>query len=183
MENWFNTVLEKYFSSSDTTEKKSTIRIQIGNWHELEEGLVHGEFDIIFTPKNIQSDVITSLRLFDEKLRLISASSIDLQNLHDYRWIIYNSEDILLKTSKRKSHEIIEVNSTSSKLHLVEKGIGIAILPEHLLRKNHNLHTYATKDLVSTEIYMSTLNYKKLPSLIDKLISIIKGTPIPEQHD
>ena len=180
MENWFQKVLESHFKNETASEKHSTIRIQIGNWHELEEGLTHGELDIIFTPKNIQSDVVTSRRLFDEKLRLISRDDIDLKNLSDCRWIIYNSEDMLLRLSKKRSKEIIEVNSTSAKLHLVEKGIGIAVLPEHLLKTEHQLKVYKTSDLKTTEIFMSTLNYKKFPPFMEALINIITSTPIPE---
>ena len=65
----------------------------------------------------------------------------------------------------------------------MEKGIGIAILPEHLLPKSHKLFTYKTKDLKTTEIFMSTLNYKKFPPFMERLVEIIKETPIPEQHD
>ena len=179
MENWFQKVLGTYFQDETQTEGRSTIRIQIGNWHELEHGLTHGELDIIFTPKNIQSDVITSRRLFDEKLRIISASPIDITKLNEYRWIIYNSEDMLLRLAKKRAREIIEVNSTSSKLHLVEKGIGIAVLPEHLLKQGHKLEVYETKDLKTTEIFMSTLNYKKFPPFMMNLIDMILATPLP----
>ena len=180
MENWFQKVLESLFKNEILAEQSSTIRIQIGNWHELEEGLTHGELDIIFTPKNIQSDIITSRRLFDEKLRLISRDDIDLKKLNDYRWVIYNNEDMLLRLGKKKSKEIIEVNSTSAKLHLVEKGIGIAVLPKHLLKNKHQLKVYETSNLKTTEIFMSTLNYKKFPPFMEALINIIISTPIPE---
>ena len=51
MENWFQKVLESLFKNEILAEQSSTIRIQIGNWHELEEGLTHGELDIIFLQK------------------------------------------------------------------------------------------------------------------------------------
>jgi len=169
LKNWFNPILLKFYK-----KHSRNMNIEVGGQHELRKGLENGHFDIVFTTENIQSDLISSLKLFDEKLLLVSKDEINRKKLNDYRWIVYSNEDNLFRMSKKTSNQIIKVESIATIENLVRNNVGVAVLPEHALRKSESLTAHEVSQLDKSEIYMATLSYKTMPAHIDELVEIVK---------
>ncbi|MBF0300572.1 MAG: LysR family transcriptional regulator [Oligoflexia bacterium] len=171
LENWALTKI-------DSLKKRfpQIIRFSVNSGDSLHEGLINGLYDITISTDNIQNEAITSLRLFDEKLAIVSASPIKVSSLHQYTWIVYGASDWLHRFFKKQSDSFIEVNSITSILKLVKKNEGIAILPDHMLNPSDKLYTYPLKrgkQQVSS-IYLNTLNYQIPPQNIKDAISIFR---------
>jgi DNA-binding transcriptional LysR family regulator len=60
-------------------------------------------------------------------------------------------------------------------LTLVKNGLGVSVVPEHVLPKNHPYHLLELPELPKSEISMTTLNYKTMPPAIAELSEIIRG--------
>lgn len=168
LKNWFTPILTAYLKG-----QKRDVSVHVCDLPELKEGVESGRFDVIFGVENIQSELVTSLKLFEEKLVLISKDEINRKKLNDYRWIVFSNNDNLFKVSKIKSHSIITVDSFSTIINLVSENVGIAIVPDHLINKEDQLKIQELSSLPKAPIYMSTLNYKKMPERIKILSDII----------
>lgn len=169
LKNWFTPIVAKFYELY-----KRDIHISVQDEPELIKGIEAGELDIIFTTKNIQSDLVSSLKIFDEHLVLISKEKVDLNKLENERWIVFSEGDNIFKISKNHSKSIVSVESITAILNLVEQGIGVAVVPDHVLPKDHGLEIYEVPSVEKSEIYMTTLNYKIMPSYIKEIIELIK---------
>ena len=169
LKNWFNPVLLKFYKKS-----KRNLTIEVGLQIELRKGLENGVYDVIFTTENIQSDLISSLKLFDEKLVLISRDEISKKKLNEERWIVYSSDDNIFKLSKKQSTAIVKVESISTIINLVKNNVGVAVVPDHVLKKTDNLNIQELSHFNHSAIYMATLNYKTMPSHINDIVDVVK---------
>lgn len=169
LESWFNQVIHEY-----TKNSSNQLVVEINAMEKLKEKLINGSFDLVFTTENIQNDIVSSLKLFDEKMVLISLKEINPKEPWDYPWILYNENDNFMHLYKKHSKQIISVNSITAIVSLVKKGAGIAIVPDHLLKGHSELKIYELKGLPKTTVYLSTLNYQTLPVPMKTLIEIIK---------
>ncbi len=171
LENWFVGILTEYRSkfSNDTN-------ITIGDPVELHHGITEGKYDIIFSTENIQNELVSSLKLFDEKLVLISKKEIDPSKIQDYTWITYSEQNHFFRYYKKRSKSILMVNSITAITQLVRNGVGIAIVPDHILKSNDRVYQYDLKMLTSaaSAVYMTTLNFKTIPKHIGELVNIAK---------
>lgn len=165
LESWFPKVIVNYYKSN-----MNNLLIQIADFKKLQNRLSVGKYDIIFTPYNIQNDIITSRLIFQESRKIASSRPITLEELDKERWIIYNKEDLLLKLKIKPSPKMIEVNSITSMLRFVKEGLGIAVLPDHMLRHEPELYTIELPRHEKSAIYMSTLNYMSMPGYLGRLI-------------
>ncbi|GAB4420439.1 MAG: LysR family transcriptional regulator [Bacteriovoracaceae bacterium] len=164
LKNWFIPRVQKYYKKNNRS-----LSIEIGDKATLRKGLEEGKLDIIFSTDEIQTELISSLKLFDEKLVLISKDEINRKKLNEYRWIVYGSEDPLFVMSKKVSESIVSVSDIPSILDLVKLGVGIAIVPDHVLKKTDGVIHYDLPGLPKSEIYMTTLNFKSMPQAIKDL--------------
>lgn len=169
LKNWFPPILTEYLKKENREVTVYTADIQV-----LKQGIEEGKFDIIFCTENIQSEIVTSLKLFEEKLVLIGKAEINKKKLHEHRWIVFSENDHLLKLSKIKSENLIMVDSFSTIISLVKEDIGIAVVPDHLINKEDQLKITEFQGLPSSQIYMSTLNYKKMPERIKIMADLLK---------
>lgn len=169
LKNWFTPLLSQYLLSEGRD-----VTVHVADLPELKSGIEENKFDIIFGTDNIQSELVTSLKIFEEKLVLISKTEINRKKLNDHRWVVFSNNDYLFKLSKNKSDSIVMVDSFSTIISLVKTGVGIAIVPDHLIKKEDKLLTQEVPGLPSSGIYMSTLNYKRMPERIKTLAEIIK---------
>lgn len=169
LKTWFGPILLKYY-------KKYTrnMYIHIDDQPELLKGIEQGHFDAIFSTENMQSDLVSSLKLFEEKLVLISKDEVNRKKLYDYRWIVYSEGDNLFKLSKKRSEKIIVVENISTIIDLVKNGVGIAVVPDHVLKKSDNLIVEEISTLKSPGIFLTTLNYKNQPQFLKELLSVIQ---------
>ena len=169
LENWFGKIIIKFYENFDRN-----LNIHVDTPENLKELLSSGKLDIILTIENVQSDIISSLKLFNENLTIISRDKIDLEKLHDYRWIVYHVGDNLYKSSDKISEKIITVDSITTIINLVKNGLGIALVPDHILEGCSDLQTYRPKDIPKSEIYMASLNYHSLPAHLSEIMELIK---------
>lgn len=167
--NWFPPLLTEVFKDSSRE-----INITIRDLYDLKSGIEAQKFDIVFGTENIQSELLTSLKLFEEKLVLISKQEINRKRLHDYRWIVYSDHDHIFKLSKEKPKSLLKIDSMSAIIQLVKSDLGIAIVPDHLLNKDDGLKVYELPNIKPSAIYMTTLNYKKLPGRLEDLTKIVR---------
>lgn len=169
LENWFNDIITDYAKS-----KKLSLVVEVQPMERLKEKLLSGQYDLVFTSENIQSELVSSLRVFDEKMILISKAEINLKDIHDYPWVVYNENDNLFHVFKKHTRQMIAVNSITSVVNLVKKGVGVAIVPDHLLKPTDNLKTYDLKGLPKASVFISTLNFQSLPEPLKGLVEMIK---------
>lgn len=169
LKNWFTPLLTDYLKN-----QKRDVTVHVADMPELRSGIEESKFDVIFGVENIQSELVTSLKLFEEKLVLISKHEINRKKLSENRWVVFSNNDHLFKLSKTKSESIVMVDSFSSIISLVKNDVGIAVVPDHLIRKEDQLKVQEVPGLPSSQIYLSTLNYKKMPERIQALCDIVK---------
>lgn len=169
LENWFNDIITDYAKS-----KKLSLVVEVQPMEKLKEKLLSGSYDLVFTSENIQSELVSSLRVFDEKMILISKAEINPKEVHEYPWVVYNENDNLFHVFKKHTRQMIAVNSITSVVNLVKKGVGVAIVPDHLLKATDNLKTYDIKGLPKASVYISTLNFQTLPEPLKGLVEMIK---------
>jgi len=169
LENWFIGVIKEF--------KKISINqldIVIENSAHLQKGLINREYDLIFTNENLQNELVTSLALFEERLVIIAKKEIDPKKLNSYPWVIYDQDDYLFTSLKQKSENVMSVKSITAVIKLVKECVGIAVVPEHLIKKEDRLLTYPIKSQRKTKVHLNTLNYQKYPAHLNELIQIIK---------
>lgn len=168
LKTWFNPILVKYLKKYDRN-----LIIHIGDQPDLLKGIENGQLDVIFSTENLQTDLVSSLKLFDEKLVLISKDPVNRKKLHEYRWIVFSEGDNLFKINKKRSEKIVIVENISTILNLVKNGIGIAVVPDHVIQKNDNLVIEEMSGIKSPSIFMTTLNYKNQPQFLKEVLSVI----------
>jgi DNA-binding transcriptional LysR family regulator len=168
LENWLTPKLMEYYKTNH-----NNIGLKIGDIPSLRQGIETGLFDLVFTSENIQSELVTSRHLFDENMVLISQNELDLKNLHEYRWIAYGENDFLFKLTKHPPKSIIIVDSITTIVNLVKNNIGIAIVPDHMIKPHDHIIQYQMPKLPKSKIYMATLSYKKMPIYIKDFYQFI----------
>lgn len=168
LENWFIKVIKDF-----TKQTIHELKIEMDTPLNLKQNLIEGKYDIIFTTENIQNDLVTSLRLFEEKLVIISKKEIDLKQIDQYTWITYGESDYFFDLYKKHSNRTIMVESITSIIKLVKEGIGVAVVPSHTI-KDEKLTTYDVKGVKRPQIFLSTLSYQTLPKYLQQLTEIVK---------
>lgn len=168
LETWFNDIMVDF-----TKQSKHQLSVEVNSLEKLKEKLHNGKYDIIFTTENIQSELVSSLKLFEEKMVLVSKNQIDPKEASEYPWIVYSENDHLFQLYKKRSQKIVIVNSIPTILKLVKKGAGIAIVPEHTV-DDTNLKSYELKGLPKQHIHLSSLNFQHMPEHIKQMVDLIK---------
>lgn len=168
LETWFNDVMVDFCKVS-----QHQLLVEVNTLDKLKEKLHNGKYDVIFTADNIQSDLVTSLKLFEEKMVLVSKQEIIPKEASDHPWIVYSEQDHLFHLYKKRSQKIIVVNSITTILKLVKKGVGLAIVPDHTV-DDLNLKSYELKGLQKQHVHFSSLNFKHMPEHLKELVEVIK---------
>lgn len=168
LETWFNDIMVDFTKSS-----QHQLNIEVNSLESLKEKLHNGRYDLIFTTENIQSELVSSLKLFEEKMVLVSKNEINPKEAENYPWIVYSEQDHLFQLYKKRSKKIIVVNSITTIHKLVKKGVGIAIVPDHTI-EGDSLKVYELKGMAKQHIHLSSLNFKTMPEHIKALVDVIK---------
>jgi DNA-binding transcriptional LysR family regulator len=168
LETWFNDIMVEF-----TKKSNHQLSVEVNSLDMLKANLHNGKYDLIFTTENIQSDLVSSLKLFEEKMVLVSKNELTLKEAINYPWIVYSEHDHFFQLFKKRSEKIIVVNSITTILKLVRKGVGIAIVPDHTV-EDKTLKTYDLKSLPKQHIHLSSLNFKQMPEHIRLLVDSIK---------
>jgi len=170
IEGWLHTKIAKKIKDLCTIFENISIELLTSSI--LINKVASGELDCAFTTYNIQTETISSLKIFSEDYVLISSKHLSsLDEIKHHRLIIHGETDLLYKKIQKNKFHHIKVNSILALLKMVEEGAGIAVVPSYLVT-DKNLYTlkYPTKE--KRNIYMNTLNYKKTPDKIFKLRSL-----------
>jgi DNA-binding transcriptional LysR family regulator len=168
LETWFNDVMVDFCKVS-----QHQLKVEVNTLDKLKEKLHNGSYDVIFTAENFQSDLVSSLKLFEEKMVLVSKQEINPKEAFEYPWIVYSEHDHLFHLYKKRSQKIIVVNSITTILKLVKKGVGLAIVPDHTV-DDLNLKSYELKGLQKQHVHLSSLNFQHMPEHLKNLVDIIK---------
>jgi len=184
LEQCFHSVVEEYYSHAGRHQGQrhlNNLEICVADEVELRIMIDKGEVDFAFLVEEIQNEKITSIRLFQEEFFIVSAMKIDPHKLEHYRWITYSADDHLYKISRKKSQQIICVNSVHSVLDLVRRGVGIAVLseiviPEEAKIGKDKIYCYPVNERKGgrTYIYLSMQNYKIFPYHLREMLELIK---------
>lgn len=169
LETWFNDVMVEYSS-----EFQNQLVVEVNSLETLKDRLHAGKYDLTFSTENIQSELVSSLKLFEEKMVLVSKNEINPKEAHLSPWIVYSENDHLFQLYKKRSAKIIIVNSITTILKLVRKGVGVAIVPNHTIESDMSLKTYELKGMPKQHIHLSSLNFKVMPEHIKELVDLIK---------
>lgn len=167
LETWFNDIMVDFAKLS-----QHQLVVEVNTLEHLKEKLQNGKYDIIFTTENIQSELVTSLKLFEERMVLVSKVEINPKEAFEHPWIVYSEHDHLFQMFKKRSHKTIIVNSITTILKLVKKGVGIAVVPDHTVSEKE-LKSYEIKG-PKQHIHLSSLNYKTMPEHIRQLVELIQ---------
>lgn len=168
LETWFNDIMVEFSKNN-----QHQLSVEVNPLDKLKEKLHNGKYDLIFTTENIQSELVSSLKLFEEKMVLVSKNEINIKEAFEYPWVVYSDQDHLFQLYKKRSHKIVLVNSVTTILKLVKKGVGIAIVPDHTV-DDKALRSYELKGLQKQHIHLSSLNFKVMPPHIKSLVDVIK---------
>lgn len=131
-----------------------------------------GDIDIGFSTTKIESDSVSSRLLFKEEFVLISKSKMSFSEAKNQRWISGTQGKYLNQIFPKKPENFIQVESTGAILRLVERGLGVAVLPKHLIPSDFKGElTHLPK--ISGGMYLSLPNYKLFPAEMRQFIDFI----------
>ena len=60
-------------------------------------------------------------------------------------------------------------------MQLARAGVGIAVVPNHVLEDRSNLMVVPLPAPHKSEIYLATLNFKSMPPYLSELIQLVRG--------
>lgn len=155
--------------------KKKIDEISISSPKQLEQDLIQGSLDLIITNKNPNNTILKSHYLYTENYSLISKYKIDQEKIYNEDWIINtNFTDQLKDYIPKIRKNILYINSFNATLQLVEKGIGVSVIPNYEHYKVKNLHSSKVNNIHSNKIYLVTKNYITMPKILNEIIELIK---------
>lgn len=139
-----------------------------------------GKLDFIVSREKINRSDISSFKLLEEEIFLVSKKKLDISLISQSNWIVYSENDFLLKKFSKTSGQIIKVNSYKSLVEFLELDNFIACVPKFVLDE-FGLKNFQTRKKLadlSGPLYVSTLGHSKpnpvLKQLLDQLRSISK---------
>ncbi len=158
LENWLVNVISTYCQDHD-----NPVTVTVDTPDALRRGMEEGQYDFILINEDIQNDILSSVKLFDEEWVLISKEEVDLAKIQELPWVVYAKDDFLMTHFKQQSKQIIRINSMTAVLKMVGNGVGVAALPSHMLAKDEKLFRHSLKELDASSVYISMLNYEQMP--------------------
>lgn len=170
LESWGVSFLKDFYAKAT-----QNLTVQTGPPEWLLKGLLARRFDILLTNHSIQNDAVSSLKLFDEQMVLISKKPLQLDDVPNQRWICYDENDSLFQAFKRTpSSSHVFCNSMTAIVALVRQGIGIAVVPTHIVGSAEGLFQVKLPKLKNPGIYVSMLNYDVIPKHLKLFIEVLK---------
>lgn len=135
----------------------------------IQTALEKREIDLGLSTLKIESEFITSRKVYSEKISIVSNHSVDMKNLEKYRWIGVSKSEYAKRLLKNKKPQgVIQAGSFELLFKLVKAGLGIAAVPNNLIFDNRLIVTPTS--LVGDLMYLNLPSYKKLPEHLNKFI-------------
>ena len=169
LESWLVDILGKHFKETTTN-----FFVKTGTLERIGAEIEGGHVDIAITAHQIQNDRLTSFKLVKEKIVAISKKPIDVNKLADYPWVTFDPATYLIPYCGRRSQRIIQVESINAQLRLTIQGIGVTLIPHHIVPPNAGLHVYPIEQFKSEFLWATTLNYTKMPKHLQGFIQLIR---------
>lgn len=145
------------------------ISLAIMSGDEVETALTSGHIDIGFSTRKIESERISSRKLYSEKIYVISKDLVDMERLENYCWIGIFKADYLSRLAKRKKpKQFIQAGSLELLLKMVRSGHGIAALAENLIPST-GFKLNQTR-LAEEAVYMNLPAYQQVPGYFQNFI-------------
>jgi DNA-binding transcriptional LysR family regulator len=162
---WLGPRLSK--ASENTIPPKLFLR-QMSN-DEIQTALEKNEIDIGLSSFRIESEWISSRKLYSEKISIISKDKIEMNRLDSYCWIGVKKAVYLHRLAKNKEPvRMIQAGSVELLMNLVRAGHGIAAVTESMIPPKGFAVT--PTHLSSEAIYLNLPNYERLPQYLDSFI-------------
>jgi DNA-binding transcriptional LysR family regulator len=162
--------LGRNLMSAEAEELPSNLVLKILSNEQIKAALENKEIDMGLSSQKIESEWVSSRKLFPEKIVLVSAHKIDLKKIESYCWIGVRQSAYLQKAfPKKKPKTSIQAGSIDLVLRLVAAEKGIAALPESVV-SNRKLAT-TPLPITGEAIYLNLLNYQKQPGELTEFIS------------
>lgn len=158
--------------AADTTNTMLPAQLslhEMGN-EEVRLALEDGSIDIGLSSDFIESEWISSRKLYTEKIYLISKNKISIEKLTSYPWIGVHKTNYLHRLAKNKpSQRVIQAGSVELLLNLVKAGHGIAAITEQLIPPSKDFIKTPTS-ITGEAIYLHLPSYRQLPASLKLFI-------------
>jgi DNA-binding transcriptional LysR family regulator len=150
-------------------ELPSKLILRPMNNDSIEKALADGEIDIGLSSVKIESEWVSSRKLYTERVYIVSKTDIDVKQIEKYTWIGVARAEYLKRLAKDKEPaRIIQAGSLDLLFRLVKSGHGIAAVAESLIPEK-GVKSYLTK-LANEAIYLNLPTYQHLPGHLKKFI-------------
>lgn len=170
VESWLLPVLERHFKAASVN-----FLVRTGTQEEIDRAIESGSVDLGINRHGIESDALTSFKLFQEKIVVVSRKPVDLERLHEEPWVTFDPASHLIPFCGKKSRRMIQVESNNAALALVARGVGITMLPRHLVHSPGKLHVYPVERFKTEFIWATTLNYTTVPAHIQAFLHELRS--------
>lgn len=135
------------------------------------KGIAEGKLDIGLTHSANPSSQFHCRRIYSEELCLISKTEIDTKKLHEHCWISGFSASYLETLAKNKRPtRVIRSSSLTMIFRLVERGHGIAIVPQHLIPSGLKIHKRSGLTIKASQAFLITLAFDQVPKHIERAL-------------
>jgi DNA-binding transcriptional LysR family regulator len=169
---WISSALIEFLAKYP--EIDLTITLDFPEW--LIKRFERTEIDVLILPENVLPPWPEKLTLHDEKITLIYpkkwkiSDQTELKELLQYPLIMFQTHDPLFyrwvretyKTTPRLVNEKLVVNSFGQILRAVEKGLGIAVVPTHVIDR-FNLSPEVGRISSKNEVFNHHITYAFQP--------------------
>jgi DNA-binding transcriptional LysR family regulator len=172
LHNWFLNLLE-----SPQFPKHANLEFKVAHPGELITLVEQGQIDATFLSLPQSTRIPSSLktyRIYKEEIVLISAEKTSIQEIDTLPWICYSRDSYIMRYSKKTSKKVIVVNNMSAVVEMVSRGLGVSMVPSHVIQDRKNLHAYPVSKFSKEYIYLVTRKYQRAPLALAHFTSFIK---------
>jgi DNA-binding transcriptional LysR family regulator len=173
LENW---LVGKLSEMKKNGAGSPNLIISVGNPDWILHGLENGSLDLGFTTKRSENGMTSSRKIFDESFCLISKKPVSLKAIHEEVWIYGVRGENLNRLSKKRSERFIQVDSMTALLKLVSAGVGVAVVPKHLVSDAASFHVQDLPMLRPGGVYICIPNFKKVPMHLKEFLKSIEDS-------
>jgi LysR family glycine cleavage system transcriptional activator len=136
----------------------------------VEEGEVAAAF-FSFVHSTPVPRTLRVVRLFRERIVLISRDKVSFADLHKHRWVCLTPQTWIVRYAKRAPERYILVNQLSAVVELVRAGQGIAMVPEYSVTDRRGLQVRPVEKFSREHICLLWRRYEREPALLREFLA------------
>lgn len=149
-------------------DKPLSFVVRSDNPSNIVDMLRMGELDFGLINQELQSDQMSSWKLFSEEMVLISRKGSDIDDLESQRWIFMGPAAHMKLVLHDEPRRTMQVNSISAVIKLAENGFGVSVVPRHLVSRNNKLSITNLSRIKPETIYLVSPNYRIWPAHLEE---------------